>query len=80
MDNLIFFCLGFVLALLLVKKPLQFVIHHKTENIIPTIPDLIMPKMSEVVKEKDIEEDKTYEEMGQLLGNVQEIFGGSDRK
>ena len=79
MDNLIFFVLGFVLALVLVKRPLQFVVHHKNENIIQPIPEEVIPKMSDIVKDKDPEEDRTYEEMGKIMDNVTEIFGGSDR-
>ncbi len=79
MDNLIFFVLGFVLALILVKKPLQFVVHHKNENIIPVVPDVVMPKMADVINEPASTEDKVYEEMGKVMDNVQEIFGGSDR-
>lgn len=73
------FVLGFLIAFLLTRKPLQFVIHHKNENIYPDIPEESIPKMSEIDKQKDPEEDKTYEEMGKLMDNVQEIFGGSDR-
>lgn len=87
MNNLIFcinyilsFVLGLIIALLLVKKPIQFVIHHKNENIYPPIPEETIPKMSDVVANKDPEEDQTYEEMGKLMDNVTEIFGGSDRK
>ena len=38
-----------------------------------------MPKMSEVTKQSDPDEDEAYKEMGQILANVQDIFGGSDR-
>jgi len=80
MDNLIFFVLGFLIAVVLIDKPLQFVIHKKNENIVPQVPDEIIPKMSEVIKENDVEEDKVYEEMGKIMDNVTEIFGGSDRE
>lgn len=79
MDNLIFFVLGFCLAILLIGRPIKIVVHHKNENIIPDIPDTIMPKMAELDKKIDPEEDKTYEEMGKIIDNVQDIFGGSDR-
>ena len=45
----------------------------------PPIPEESIPKMSDVEANKDPEEDKTYEEMGKLMDNVTEIFGGSDR-
>lgn len=79
MDNLLFFVLGFILALVLIKKPLEFVVHHKNENIIPNIPDEKMPKMSDIDKDNDPEEDKVYEDMGKIMDNVTEIFSGSDR-
>ena len=83
MINLICFTgglvLGFIIAIVIVSKPIQFVIHHKNENIIPVIPDSDIPKLSDVDKKVDPEEDKTYEEMGKIMDNVTEIFGGSDR-
>lgn len=79
MDNLIFFILGVVLGLLLFNKPLKIVVHHKNENIITPIPESVMPRMSDIAKQNDQEEDKVYEEMGKVMDNVQEIFGGSDR-
>ena len=36
--------------------------------------------MSEVLKENDKQEDDAYEEMGNVLGEVNKIFGGSDRE
>lgn len=38
-----------------------------------------MPKMSEVINAADTTEDQAYKEMGQIIANVQDIFGGSDR-
>ena len=79
MDNLIFFVVGGLLMWLILQKPLQITVHHKNENIIPEIPETTMPKMSDIEKTAEPEEDKTYEEMGKIMDNVQEIFGGSDR-
>ena len=79
MDNLICFLSGFLICYLLIKKPLEITIHHTNKNIVEQIPEDVMPKMSEALKENDAEEDKTYKEMGTLISNVQEIFGGSDR-
>lgn len=79
MDNLIFFIVGGLLMWLILQKPLQITVHHKNENIIPELPEEVMPKMSDIDKTKDPEEDKVYEEMGKIMDNVTEIFGGSDR-
>ena len=79
MDNLICFLIGFLVCYILTKKPLEITIHHTNKNIVEQIPEDVMPKMSEVDKQNDPEEDKTYREMGTLISNVQVIFGGSDR-
>ena len=79
MDNLICFLIGFLVCYILTKKPLEITIHHTNKNIVEQLPEDIVPKMSEVNKQNDIEEDKAYKEMGALISNVQEIFGGSDR-
>lgn len=78
-DNLICFLAGFLICYILTKKPLEIKIHHKNETIIQPVPESAMPKMSEIDKNPDVEEDKAYKEMGEILTNVQEIFGGSDR-
>lgn len=78
-DNLLFFLCGFIICYVLQKKPLAITIHHKNENIINPIPEEVMPRMSELEKEPDTAEDDTYKNMGQVIANVQEIFGGSDR-
>jgi hypothetical protein len=79
MDSLLFFIVGALLMWLILQRPLQITVHHKNENIIPEIPDVAIPKMSEVTGKADPDEDQTYEEMGKIMDNVQEIFGGSDR-
>ena len=76
---LILFVVGFVTALVCTARPIKIEIHHKNENIIPQLPETTVPKMSEVVTPQDAEEDKVYEDMGKLIGNINEIFGGSDR-
>lgn len=65
---------------LILQKPLQITIHHKNENIVKPLPENTIPKMSEVLKENDKSEDDAYEEMGNVLGEVNKIFGGSDRE
>lgn len=78
-DNLLFFLCGFIICYVLQKKPLAITIHHKNENIINPVPENVMPKMSEVINAADTTEDQAYKEMGQIIANVQDIFGGSDR-
>lgn len=80
MDNLICLVVGMLLMYLILQKPLQITIHHKNENIINTIPESEMPEMKDVMKKGDTEEDKAYEEMGTIISNVNDIFGGSDRE
>ena len=79
MDNLIFFVIGGLLVYLVMQRPLQITIHHKNENIIHELPESAMIKMADVINKIDPAEDKTYEEMGKVMDNVSEIFGGSDR-
>lgn len=76
---MLFFLCGFVVCYVLQKKPLAITIHHKNENIINPVPENVMPKMSEVINAADTTEDQAYKEMGQIIANVQDIFGGSDR-
>lgn len=79
MINLICFVMGALAYYIITKKPLIITIHHKNENIVKPIPEEVMPKMSDVTKQSDADEDKAYEEMGKVIANVQDIFGGSDR-
>ena len=69
-----------LLMYLILQKPLQITIHHKNENIVHPVPDNAIPDMKDVMKKGDTEEDKAYEEMGNILKDVNEIFGGSDRE
>ena len=80
MDNFICLITGMLLMYLILQKPLQITIHHKNENVIKPVPENAIPKMSEVLKENDKQEDDAYEEMGSILGEVNKIFGGSDRE
>lgn len=80
MDNFVHLIIGMLLMYLILQKPLQITIHHKNENVVKPVPENIIPKMSEVLKENDKQEDDAYEEMGSILGEVNKIFGGSDRE
>lgn len=80
MDNFVYLITGMLLMYLILQKPLQITIHHKNETVIKPVPENAIPKMSEVLKENDKQEDDAYEEMGNVLGEVNKIFGGSDRE
>lgn len=80
MIDVLFFILGILFALIFTKKPIQIQIHHKNENIVPQVPEALMPKMSEALNNKDAEEDKAYEDMKSIVEEVNEIFGGSDNE
>jgi len=80
MIDVLFFILGILIALVFTKKPIQIQIHHKNEDIVQPIPESLMPKMSEVMHNKDAEEDKAYEDMRSIVDEVNEIFGGSDNE
>jgi hypothetical protein len=80
MIDVLFFILGVLFALVFTKKPIQIQIHHKNEDIVQPIPESLMPKMSEVMHNKDAEEDKAYEDMRSIVDEVNEIFGGSDNE
>lgn len=80
MIDVLFFILGILIALIFTKKPIQIQIHHKNEDIVQPIPESLMPKMSEVMHNKDAEEDKAYEDMRSIVDEVNEIFGGSDNE
>lgn len=80
MIDVLFFILGVLFALIFTKKPIQIQIHHKNEDIIPPVPESLMPKMSEALNNKDVEEDKAYEDMKSIVDEVNEIFGGSDNE
>ena len=80
MDNFVHLIIGMLLMYLILQKPLQITILHKNGNVIKPVPENAIPKMSEVLKENDKQEDDAYEEMGSILGEVNKIFGGSDRE
>ena len=84
MDNVIFFLIGMILAFFVVGKPINIVIHHKNENLMPHIPEKEMPKMSDVLDKVDAEEDKAYKNMDNTIKEINEVvssvFGGRDRQ
>ena len=88
MDNLIFFITGLALGMIiwraLTRKTITFTFNHIHKNVYEKVPENEMIDMSKVMDNTKYQnEDKTYDEMGKVLQDINEeisdIMGGSDR-
>lgn len=79
MLELLFLILGFILNQILCKNPLQIVIHHKNETINNNSKDVDMEALQEEMLKDDPKLDQEYEKLGEVVTDVANIMGGSDR-
>lgn len=80
MDLLFGFIIGFLIALLLIKKPLEFTVHHTTETITSKQDWIDMSKIEEEMLQNVDGKDAQYENFYKILEDSKNIMGGSDRR
>lgn len=74
MDVLVGFILGVLAILILEDKPLRIEINHKY----PKHDAVDMPDMETVLKDGKSAEDDVYENMGEMLNNVNTLMTGGE--
>ena len=82
MLEVLFFIIGVLIALVNNKKPIQIKIHHVNEDIKPALNPIDMQALEEGMLKEDPVTDKKYqdlENLNQIITDVNEIMGGSDR-
>ena len=79
MDNLIFFVLGFLVCLVIHKHPLKFHVHHTHENIVNNKTEAELEKLQEKMLKEDPKNDKLFDEIDNIVEEINNIMGGSDR-
>lgn len=79
MENLLFLVIGFCLALIFTKQPVQIKVHYKHETVPNTDPLVDTEILEEKMLKDDPKRDDLYSKLDEALVEVNEIMGGSDR-
>lgn len=83
MLNILFFVIGFLICWVLTKKPIQIKVHHVQETVQNTISDAEMRALEDAMLKEKPEEDKKFDDFdsrfGDIMREVNETMGGSDR-
>lgn len=79
MENLLFLVLGILLTLIFTRKPIQFTVHHKYENINPPLTDIDMGELEKKMLTEDPKAEADYKALDEVIAEVSDIMGGSDR-
>lgn len=79
MINLLFFAIGFILAVVLMERPVKIDLHHTYKTEYSSLPDVDMSELEEKMLKEDPKTDQLYEDFNRTLQEVNEIMGGSDR-
>lgn len=76
---ILFFIIGVLFTLIFTRKPIQIQVHHKYENINHPLDTIDMVALEEEMLKKDPKSDAKYEDLDEIMIQVNEIMGGSDR-
>ena len=83
MDNFFYFMMGFLISYLILRKPIRFTVRHEYKYYDEPKPDIDLEKLEEkMLKEDpkmDVAYDKFSENMDEVIKDVNNIMGGSDR-
>lgn len=75
--------LGALILYLALQKPLQFTVHHKYENIISEKTKTDLVELEQKMFKKDPESDERYdkysENISDVMSDINDLMGGSDR-
>lgn len=78
MISLLFFVIGFLLALTFTKKPIQIKIHRINEDVKPAL-DINLDELEAQMLKADPKKDAMYQDLDTVITQVNDIMGGSDR-
>lgn len=76
---LLFFVLGFLICLVFTKKPLQIHIKHTNENLTNAKTADELKELQEEMLKQDPKEDDALEKINDIMTEVNDVMGGSDR-
>lgn len=76
---LLFFVLGFLICLVFTKKPLQIHIKHTNENLTNDKTAEELKALQEEMLKQDPKEDDALEKLTDIMAEVNDVMGGSDR-
>lgn len=76
---LLFFVLGFLICLVFTKKPLQIHIKHTNENLTNDKTADELKALQEEMLKQDPKEDDALEKLTDIMAEVNDVMGGSDR-
>lgn len=83
MLNILFFVIGFLICWVITKKPIQIKVHHVQETVQNKISDAEMRALEDAMLKEKPEEDKKFDDFdsrfGDIMREVNETMGGSDR-
>lgn len=79
MEYLVFFGMGFLICMVLLRRPLKFDVHHTYENVISAKTEKELEELQEKMLKDDPKNDKLYEEIDNFTTEINDIMGGSDR-
>ena len=75
----IFLLLGFLLCLVFTNKPIQIHIKHTTENLTNDKTAAELKELQEEMLKQDPKEDDALEKLTDIMAEVNDVMGGSDR-
>ena len=75
----IFLLLGFLLCLVFTNKPIQIHIKHTNENLTNDKTAEELKALQEEMLKQDPKEDDALEKLTDIMAEVNDVMGGSDR-
>lgn len=79
MDNFIFFITGALLMYLILQKPLRIDINHTTNHKNTQLSEEEITELEQKMLTPDKKQDDLYENLDEVMTEVNNIMGGSDR-
>ena len=76
---LIFFVLGFLICMVFTNKPLRIHIKHTTENLTNDKTTAELKELQAEMLKENPKEDDEFGKLGEIVAQVNEVMGGSDR-
>lgn len=76
---LLFFVLGFIICLVFTNKPIQIHIKHTNENLTNDKTADELKALQEEMLKQDPKEDDALEKINDIMTEISEVMGGSDR-
>lgn len=79
MENFFYLVVGMLLMYLILQKPLQITIKHIVENNNPKYSKEEIEELEKEMLKEDPEKENMYDKLDEVLVEVNNVMGGSDR-